>query len=212
MDTRWGLRAGLTLQGRGSDLRIHAAPITCPKWCQFLSQNTSAATSHKPISSSQILHFSIYFLLMRRVQLAASRLFTKSKEAALSPEASAVIVQVLKIASTINVPFCQTACNAIVAFIEMGEVRSWLNLCAITHQMSTTTNCQAASTNDRQWQMLLDTIKIYTCRISEFMEAISDGRPPDYLATSDDLRARVAREAVKDFETYAQQDLFSRHN
>lgn len=33
------------------------------------------------------------------------------------------------------------------------------------------------------------------------MEAISEGRPPEYLATSDDLRARIAREAVKDFET-----------
>ncbi|KIO26573.1 hypothetical protein M407DRAFT_24158 [Tulasnella calospora MUT 4182] len=117
---------------------------------------------------------------MRRVQLAASRMFTKSKEAVLSPEASAAIVQLLKIASTINVPFCQTACNAIIAFIEMGE---------------------AAGTNDRQWQMLLDAIKIYACRISEFMEAISEGRPSDYLAISDDLRARIARGAVKDFET-----------
>ncbi|KAG8919702.1 hypothetical protein FRC01_001157 [Tulasnella sp. 417] len=116
---------------------------------------------------------------MRRVYLAASRIFTKSKEAALSPEASAAIVQVLKIASTISVPFCQTACNAIIAFIEMGD---------------------AAATNDRQWQMLLDAIRIYACRISEFMEAISEGRPPDYFATSDDLRARIAREAVKDFE------------
>ncbi|KAG8950445.1 hypothetical protein FRC04_007460 [Tulasnella sp. 424] len=117
---------------------------------------------------------------MKRILLVASRLTTKSKDVALSPEASATIVQVLKIASTINVPFCQTACNTVVAFIQMGE---------------------AAGTNDRHWKMLLDVIKIYAGRISEFVKAISEGHPPDYFAVSDDLRAKIAREAVQEFET-----------
>lgn len=64
-------------------------------------------------------------------------------------------------------------------------------------------NLQAAATNDRQWKMLLDLIKTYACQISEFGTTISEGQPPNYLAVSDDLRARIAREAVKDFETYA---------
>ncbi|KAG8950444.1 hypothetical protein FRC04_007459 [Tulasnella sp. 424] len=121
---------------------------------------------------------------MKRILLAASRLMTKSKDTALSPEASATIVQVLKIASTINVPFCQTACNTVIAFIQMRE---------------------AAGTNDRQWKMLLDVIKIYASRISEFVKAISEGHPPDYFAVSDDLRAKIAREAVQEFETHISQ-------
>ncbi|KAG8916025.1 hypothetical protein FRC01_003429, partial [Tulasnella sp. 417] len=117
---------------------------------------------------------------MRRIQLAASRIFTKTKDAALSPEAAAAIVRLLKIAATINVPFCQAACTAAITFIEMGE---------------------AAGTNDRQWRMLLDIIGIYASQISEFIATISEGHPPDYIVVSNDLRAKIAREAVKDFET-----------
>ncbi|KAG9028719.1 hypothetical protein FS837_003798, partial [Tulasnella sp. UAMH 9824] len=117
---------------------------------------------------------------MKRIQQAVSKFLTKAKAAALSPEATATIVQVLKIASTIDLPFCETACETIIAFIEMGE---------------------AAGANDQQWKMLLDTIKIHVCRISEFSVAISEGKSSDYLAVSDDLRAKIAREAVKDFET-----------
>ncbi|KAG8906430.1 hypothetical protein FRC01_008025, partial [Tulasnella sp. 417] len=114
-----------------------------------------------------------------RIQVAASRIFTRSKEAALSPEAFAAVVQVLKIASTINVPFCQTACTTVTAFIEMGET---------------------ASANDRQWKMLLDIIGVYASQISEFITTISEGQPLNYIVVSNDLRAKIAREAVKDFE------------
>lgn len=143
-------------------------------------------------------------LPMRRVQLAASRIFTKSKESALSPEASAAIVQVLKIASTINVPFFQTACNTVIAFIQMGEVRLHMRLSGgEEYQGLIAMSSQAAVTNDRQWKLLMDLIKTYAYQISEFVNAISEGQVSDYLAVSDDLRAKIAREAVKDFETYA---------
>ncbi|KAG8950447.1 hypothetical protein FRC04_007462 [Tulasnella sp. 424] len=61
---------------------------------------------------------------------------------------------------------------------------------------------QAAGTNDRQWRMLLDVIKVYAGRISEFFEAISEGHPSDYFVVSDDLRAKIAREAVQEFEKH----------
>ncbi|KAG8919700.1 hypothetical protein FRC01_001155 [Tulasnella sp. 417] len=124
---------------------------------------------------------------MKRFQLAAGRIFTKTKDTARSPEAAAAIVRLLKIAATINVPFCQTACTAAITFIEMGE---------------------AAGTNDRQWKMLLDFIGIYVNQISEFIATISEGHPPDYIVVSNELRAKIAREAVKDFETYGRSTFY----
>lgn len=59
---------------------------------------------------------------------------------------------------------------------------------------------QAAGTNDRQWKMLLDIIGVYARQVSEFITTVSEGQPPNFIVVSNDLRATIAREAVKDFE------------
>lgn len=59
---------------------------------------------------------------MKRFQAVMTRVVSKTKTASLGPDASATIVAVCKVASTIGVPGVQIACTAITEFITMMEV------------------------------------------------------------------------------------------
>ncbi|KAG8942144.1 hypothetical protein FRC04_003834 [Tulasnella sp. 424] len=117
---------------------------------------------------------------MKRLQAAMTRLVTKTKSASPGPDASATIVAVLKVASTISVPGVQIACTAIIEFITMME--------------------GTANANDRNWKALLSIIDSCARRVTEFAESISTGQSSEYIVNSTDKRATIAREAIVEFE------------
>ncbi|KIO30622.1 hypothetical protein M407DRAFT_20342 [Tulasnella calospora MUT 4182] len=115
---------------------------------------------------------------MKRIRDVMRNFGNKSKEIAVSPEATATILVICKVLGTISVPGVQTVCTGITELINTME---------------------AARANDEHWTALLDVMQRYAKGLEDFADSVSDGQPDNYLTESTDKTAKAARDAILEF-------------